>query len=640
MIFDDHAPRAAGVDLLQAVQHTIKESSFMKTQRVAILLTAASVALVAAGCGGDGSDIIEGDTSFSGVGGQGGQGGSGPAGGGTGGNNGGNSGGQNPSNPGTSDSPEIDPTSGLASSGVRPTTYGQGGGYLQAGFLYNQSLNPLRAEIDSSFNESGIGVSDTPITPGTAGNCPEGTAETDATATLFEGTDPFPVCRITQASVGQPGSQVTEINLTNDFVYYLDDPVRIGNGFTDGIAANATQNVTMNIEGGVQIFANPNNSTANGGSYLRITRGATLNVMGTLETPVLMTAARLSGGEIVDPSDFSGIGQWGGLVIDGYAPVNAQGSNGQSISEAAPANQTNYFGGNDPDDSSGEIHYLVIGESGVPIRPDEEVQGLTLEGVGAGTEIDHVQVFGSRDDGIEWFGGTVNLRYVLINGAEDDSLDMDLGFQGTVKNAIAVQSTSRGNRTVEADNNGDGFGFQPKTSPNLANVLLLGAGDQQGGSAGMLLREGFGGDIENSVVTDLRNVGNRNGGAYSQGCFVNTDEVDRDLQAAGLAFFCRNDDSNRVPGTANVNPNLYPTWYNEMFQEEGTSGDNPGSFIGGEDTSLEVDPSSYVVTTSIEPQTMGTNNGFQADAYMGAVDPQTPAGQEWFKGWTVSVEGQ
>ncbi|MBH03857.1 MAG: hypothetical protein CMP08_07015 [Xanthomonadales bacterium] len=530
----------------------------------------------------------------------------------------------------------------MVTSGVKPSQYNGGGGYLQGGFVYNQDIHPLRAEIDSSFEESGVGVGEV-IEPGEVGNCPAGTSNTNNTVTFFEGTPAFPVCELSQSSVGQPGDQPSEINLTNGFVYYLTDPLRIGNGFTENATADSVDNITLNIEDGVQLFADPSISSAEGGAYLRITRGSTINVNGTRERPVLMTAARLSNGEIQDPTNFTDIGAWGGLVIDGYAPTNAQGLDGgavpnESISEAAPSQQSNYFGGDDVDDSSGSISYLVVGETGVTIRPDSEVQGITMEAVGAGTSIDHVQVFGSDDDGIEWFGGTVNQRYVMINGAQDDSLDMDLGFSGTIQNALVLQSTARGNRTIEADNNGDGFGLEPVTSPNIANTLLLGAGSAQQGSTGMLGREGFGGDLENTVVTDLQSVTNRDSGTYSNGCFALTDEVDADLQAAGLAFYCVN--SSGEPGEADVDPNLYPVWYNGMFQEEDMSGDTSGGFRGEQDESLTVDPVTFAVSTSVQPVDDGTSDDLQAEPYMGAVNPDDARDDVWFRGWIVSVSGE
>lgn len=614
-----------------------KARYLMDKQRVAMLLTAASVALVATGCGGDGSDIIEGDTSFSGVGGQGGQGGSGSGGGSGGGGTGGTGGGNDSMGDGG-----MDPDTGMVTSGVRPSQYNAGGGYLQGGFLYNQDIHPLRAEIDPDFDESGVGVGEA-IEPGDTGNCPTGTSNTDSTVTFFEGTPAFPVCELSQSSVGQPGDQPSEINLTNGFVYYLTDPLRIGNGFTENATADSVDNVTLNFEDGVQLFADPSISAAEGGAYLRISRGSTINVNGTRERPVMMTAARMSNGEIQDPTNFTDLGAWGGLVINGYAPTNAQGLDGgavpnESISEAAPSQQSNYFGGDDVDDSSGSISYLVVGETGVTIRPDSEVQGITMEGVGAGTSIDHVQVFASNDDGIEWFGGTVNQRYVMINGAQDDSLDMDLGFSGTIQNALALQSTARGNRTIEADNNGDGFGLEPITSPNIANTLLLGAGSAQQGSTGMLAREGFAGDLENTIVTDLQSVTNRDSGTFSNGCFALTEEVDPDLQAAGLAFFCVN--SNGEPGEADVDPNLYPTWFNGMFEQAGGAGDTMGGFGGEQDENVSVDPVTFAVSTSVSPVTDGTNDDLQAEPYMGAVNPDDARDDVWFRGWIVSVSGE
>ena len=634
----------------------------MYKQRVAMLLTAASVALVATGCGGDGSDIIEGDTSFSGVGGQGGQGGTGGGGTGnpgSGGNDGGNSGGDdsNNDNPGAGQigDPLLEET---------PPGDQTGAGAMGA-FIFDGNQYPLSGEIlGSSGSSSGMSAQvatiEGPLSAsvgqaiqrGTPGNCPTGTSNIEgASVAIIDGTEPFPICRIDQNSVGNPGSQPDNINLTRGYVYYLSGPVRIGNGFTENATADSVDNITVNIEDGTQIYADPNVSSQLGGSYLRITRGSTINVMGTEQRPVIMTAGALVNNTIEEPLDFTQVGAWGGLLLNGYAPTNADGLDGgavpnESISEAAPAEQSNYFGGGDTGDSSGEIHYLVIGETGVAIRTDQEVQGITMEGVGSGTEVDHVQVFGSNDDGIEFFGGNVNVQFVLIQGVEDDGLDMDLGYQGTIKNAIVIQSTIRGNRTIEADGNGNGFDFTPRTSPNLANVLLLGAGDQQEGSAGAMLREGFAGDFENSVVTDLRSVSGLNvnlnqtnvGDTYTNGCFINRDVVAADLQAAGLAFYCRNDAPNGVPGEAAVSDNEYPTWYNGMFDDESGSGDTMGGFRGMEDTGITVDRESLIVTApNFSPVSSGTNDGFQADTgYLGAVDPSTE-GEEWFRGWIINI---
>jgi hypothetical protein len=226
---------------------------------------------------------------------------------------------------------------------------------------------------------------------------------------------------------------------------------------------------------------------------------------------------------------FSGVDEWGGLVIDGYASTNASDS-GETLTEVAPDNVERYFGGSTDDDDSGSISYLVIAESGGEFREDEEIQGLTLEGVGSGTSIDHVQVHHSGDDGIEWFGGTVDATHLLITGAQDDSFDMDLGFQGKIQYAMARQADGWGNRTIESDNNGDNFDAEPMTMPTFVNVTLIGNSNDEAKTTGALHREGMAGNFHQMIITDDAEYGD-----YSEGC-LDIDDTTARIADGNLAY--------------------------------------------------------------------------------------------------------
>lgn len=137
-------------------------------------------------------------------------------------------------------------------------------------------------------------------------------------------------------------------------------------------------------------------------------------------------------------------------------------------------------------------------------RPPWETRILsTLEGVGSGTEIDYVHIHQSGDDGIEWFGGTVNARHVVITGMEDDGLDMDLGYQGGIQFAIVKLANDGGNRAIESDNNGDNFDQTQISTPTIANVTLIGdVGAPDATTTGALHREGFGVFMHKAIITD------------------------------------------------------------------------------------------------------------------------------------------
>jgi hypothetical protein len=347
-----------------------------------------------------------------------------------------------------------------------------------AGSLKSIPEHPLAADIVEGR-----------LTPAATANCPAGTANANVSATVFQVA--FPVCLINAPITA-------DTKLTSDHVYLLTGTINVGNGGVQGATPATATPVTLTIEAGTQIYGALGTSAA-----LVITRGSKIFVNGTAELPVVMSSA-----DGTDPAtanigagnDYTGPNEWGGLIIDGFGVVN---EGAEVLSEAAPDGVNRFFGGNNPLDSSGAIRYLVIAESGEEFRQDEEIQGLTLEGVGSGTVIDYVQVHYSGDDGIEWFGGTVNAKHLVVTAADDDSFDMDLGYQGGVQFAIAVQSNGLGDRTIESDNNGDNFDQLPISTPTFSNITLVGrAGRPDTTTTGALHREGFGGFIHKAIITD------------------------------------------------------------------------------------------------------------------------------------------
>lgn len=586
----------------------------MTMQRTGLLTLIASATLIVAGCGGDDTDVVTGDTNIFVEGGTG--GGTGGGGDGGGGGNGGGS--------------------------------ATGDFFDLGGFLLNEDIHPLQDNIDPTGGGSPNIVPETPLADQTT--CPTGTVDPDPSTVnsvvlfddgdFFEGGDAnpeFPVCVIDSDFREDDGP--TTYTLTNDHVYLLLDAVLVGDGGVLDRTAAEAEDVTLNIEAGTQIYAQAGERAS-----IRVTRGSTINVNGTQDQPVIMAAAEATNRNITgDPTDLTGRGDWGGLVVDGYAPTNGTDAGGanvpnEQLSEAAPTGQTNvYFGGGDPADSSGSIRYILIGESGVSFRPDAELQGLTLEGVGSGTTIENVQIFGSDDDGIEWFGGTVDVSNIVINAASDDGLDIDLGYQGVIKRAIVRQGSQVGDRTSEADGNGDGFDRTPATRPILANVLMLGDGDSE--SIGLMMREGYGADFEHVVVADGGVVTTvADSVTYGLGCFLNRDEVDEDLNARGLAFFCANDAAGGDPGEADASSNLYPVWFAGGYDEDGDgAADGAVTFNATEDSGLSVDGGTYEVTTSAALD----GSVAEADAYYGAVDPaDAAAGTEFWRGWTLHISNR
>ena len=215
---------------------------------------------------------------------------------------------------------------------------------------------------------------------------------------------------------------------------------------------------------------------------LIVTRGAKINATGTVDKPIVFTSALASGARSQ--------GDWGGVILLGKAPVN-QGTDvkieGGLVQPTGKDEKLYiYYGGTDAADNSGTMKYVRIEYAGIAYSVDNEINGLTMGGVGNGTTLDYIQVYRSGDDAFEWFGGTVNAKHLLAIGTWDDDFDTDFGYAGNVQFALAQrvstvadQSQSNG---FESDNNGTGTDQTPKTSAVFSNVTVLGPIKAAGGA--------------------------------------------------------------------------------------------------------------------------------------------------------------
>lgn len=284
-------------------------------------------------------------------------------------------------------------------------------------------------------------------------------------------------CRVS-ASLSNPMTQDLTLDAAN--VWYLDGPFVVGND---------ADKTTLTIEAGTTVYGGD-------GSFILIQRGSQIMAEGTASAPIVLTSAKAVGER--GPED------WGGLVINGKAPINnAADADGSAPGEAGTGN----YGGNDPADNSGVLKYLRVEFAGNKIDLENELNGIAFQGVGSGTTVDYVQTHMTSDDGIEFFGGTVNVSHVVITGSDDDSMDWTGGWTGKAQFVVAMQlpdSGTEAERGIEADNLKGTNSATPYSNPTISNVTLLG----RSGNAkqGMMLREGTKGMIYNAVVTGFEGV--------------------------------------------------------------------------------------------------------------------------------------
>lgn len=247
---------------------------------------------------------------------------------------------------------------------------------------------------------------------------------------------------------------------------------------------------TLTIEKGTTLMGD--NATK---AILLVEAGGKIMAEGTAEQPIVFTSQAKAGER--SPGD------WGGVVVLGKAPANVAAPSVEGILKNGQGSSTAY-GGSDENDSSGIIRFVRIEYSGVLLSQDNEVNGITFAGVGRGTQVDHVQVRQTLDDCFEFFGGTVDAKYLACQHNQDDGFDFDLGYRGRLQFLVLQQDPKHvgEDNGFESDNDDKGTAAQPFTNPTVFNATLCGKNanpDQL--QYGMLIRKNSRGTYRNLVIT-------------------------------------------------------------------------------------------------------------------------------------------
>lgn len=223
----------------------------------------------------------------------------------------------------------------------------------------------------------------------------------------------------------------------------------------DGIVT-FREGTALKVNEGVTFYGNPTRL-----SYLIIDRGAAIVAEGTAAKPITFTSGNKEGTIFSAAASQS---DWGGLIINGYARIN-QG-NGEALGEG----NSGAYGGTVDADNSGTLKYVRVMFAGKDFSADNELNGIALQGVGSGTTVDYVQVHNNKDDGIEMFGGAVNLKHIVATGNGDDQIDCTFGWRGKVQFAIAA--SIGGDNGLEHDNNEGTPDATPYTNVTYYNLTV------------------------------------------------------------------------------------------------------------------------------------------------------------------------
>ena len=290
------------------------------------------------------------------------------------------------------------------------------------------------------------------------------------------------MCAITLAScstdddpvIPEPEPTVLQGSITSDLT------LKSGNSYTLNGELLVKEGATLNIEPGVKIVAQYDDRV----DYILIEQGAKINAQGTASAPIVMTSSK------EEP------GAWGGIHICGRAHTNAEGGKGSSEIGGA------VYGGDNDADNSGVLKYVRVEYTGYAFDEEHEANGMTFYGVGNGTVVENCEAYHGSDDGFEFFGGSVNVKNMVVVNCSDDSFDWTEGWNGKGENLVAFQE-SEGTLgydcdcLIEADNNENNYAATPISHPVLRNLILVGNG---GSKQGIRLRRGTEVEITSAKV--------------------------------------------------------------------------------------------------------------------------------------------
>ena len=400
-----------------------------------------------------------------------------------------------------------------------------------------------------------------------------------ATMALIAGVSLFATsCSSDEDPVNNPGdggentyvldSDITEnVTLETGKTYTLNGGVHVKSG------------ATLTIQPGVTIVAQHDETV----DYILIEQGAKIDAQGTAAQPIVMTSEKKEAGA------------WGGLHICGYAHTN----NGSGKSEIGNAP----YGENNDADNSGTLKYIRLEYTGYAFDEEHEANGVSFYGVGNGTTVEHLQAYQGSDDGFEFFGGSVNVKYMVVTSCSDDSFDWTEGWNGKAQFLVAYQEgeSSLGyacDCLMECDNNGTNNAATPVAHPTIANATLIGNG---GDAQGVRLRAGTQVELYNTIIT-----------GKGKPLTVETNETENALKdgTSKLEYVAISGELSSKQGIY-TNVDFAQATGNLTNQEFSWTGKYVGTLDGGKDLSAD----SFFTKTD----------------YKGAVK----SGDDWTSGWTL-----
>lgn len=418
---------------------------------------------------------------------------------------------------------------------------------------------------------------------------------------------------------------------------------------------------TLTIEPGATLAFQTNND------FIIVNRGSRILADGTIDRPITITSVS----DINQTVGAEDVQQWGGIVINGFGVSNKcsyTGTRGQAgfaltagtecsiEAEGSAGDDESQYGGDNDDDSSGIMRYVVVKHTGAEVGNGDELNGISFGGVGRGTVIENLQVYSTYDDGIEMFGGAVEFTNFVAMYVRDDSIDIDEGWIGSVNNALVIQSATDGNHCIEADGIGSysskdqatkddfiarGLNSRP-TINNLTCIVSPNINGTHGEGAGWRLREGIHPVINNSLIISSF-AANDTSDADDNYCLRidNTETQDAavngDLQLNSVIFACQENSKGNAIGAfaseqawAEDAGNQFATVADATAMDASAAADADLQLLEGTLKVYSIDHATSLVDGAAPIATTAPTSG----SYLGGVS----LANDWIAGWTYGIE--
>ena len=330
-------------------------------------------------------------------------------------------------------------------------------------------------------------------------------------------------------------SNPLSVDLTIPFitgVHIFQDSLFVGTNVDSGVAPAEGEGPTLTIAAGNTL------AFSDSADYLLVNRGSRIEAIGSPTAPMTLTGFTDAVTGTAGPES---VQLWGGVVINGNGITNNCTDDERTnnachvVSEGQPSN----YGGSVNSESSGTLRYVVVKHTGFEVAAGDELNGITFNAVGSGTTVENLQIYSTFDDGIEFFGGAVNITNYVALYVRDDSIDFSDGYVGTIQNALVIHQQTDGNRCVEGDNIGSGradsgeaLDAAPISMPTIANLTCI-TSNSDGGthdpSEGIVLRRGPQATFVDSIIFG----GYSDDAGEDNECFEIDDGVTRDFAQNG-----------------------------------------------------------------------------------------------------------